>query len=49
MTDTIRAILNDDIKAKYPCCPECNAILETNSTSGELECPNACELLNYLD
>ena len=30
-------------------CPECNAILITNSTSGEKECPNHCELIEYLD
>lgn len=46
MTDTIKAILNDN--KDY--CPECNAILITNSTSGEKECPNpTCTLLDYLD
>ena len=29
-------------------CPECNAILVVNST-GEKECPNGCELIEFLD
>ena len=46
-----QAILNDDIIAKYPNCPECNAILETEQDEEGVKHCTACQgtLINYLD
>ena len=50
MTDE-KAILNDAIKAKYPNCPECNAILDIEEDENDIKHCKACEgtLINYLD
>lgn len=39
-----QAVLTDD----NTFCPQCNAILTTDS-EGKKECPNGCELIEYLD
>lgn len=46
-----QAILNDDIKTKYPNCPECNAILDIEEDAEHVKHCKACEgtLINYLD